>query len=147
MLKQKANLVKSEKGLTVTDDSSTARRGERRAPLTRPSVVDDCTESDWSFFKASWGRYVTACRLEETEVTAHLWSACSESLQKALHNQGATSSTSEAELLDGIRQLAVKKANNLVAVVAFQEMKPQRVEPPYTRESSPCRKEGTSGNS
>ena len=72
LVKQKANLVKLEKGLTVTDDSSAARRGKRRAPLTRPSVMDDCTESDWSFFKASWGRYVTACRLEETEVTAHL---------------------------------------------------------------------------
>ena len=36
LLKQKANLVKSEKGLLVTDDSSAARRDKRRDPLTRP---------------------------------------------------------------------------------------------------------------
>ena len=52
-----------------------------------------------SFFLASWGRYVDTCKLEGVEVTSHLWSACGESLQKALHNQGATSSTSQEDLL------------------------------------------------
>ena len=66
--------------------AATGPKGERRTPLTRPSVNDDCTESDWSFFLASWGRYVNACKLEGMEVTCHLWSTCSESLQKALHN-------------------------------------------------------------
>ena len=96
--------------------------------MPRPTVSDDCTEQDWSFFIASWGRYVEACKLDEGEEMIHLWSACGESLQKALHNQGATSSTSKTDLLDFIHQLVVKKRNNLVAVVEFQGMLQERDE-------------------
>ena len=65
--KQKAIHLKAQKGITVSDDPVSSR-GERRAPLTRPSITEDCTESDWSFFLASWGRYVDACKLEGVEL-------------------------------------------------------------------------------
>ena len=47
---------------------------------------------------------------------------------KALHNQGATSSTTEEDLLETIRLLAVKKRNNLVNVIDFQRMCQERDE-------------------
>ena len=86
------------------------------------------TESDWSFFTASWERYAEACKLEPGEEVRHLWSACSDSLQKTLHNKGAGSEKDKVKLMDIIKQLAVKKRNNLVNVIAFQQMCQERDE-------------------
>ena len=104
----------------------TVHRGERRTPLVRPLVQEDMTEMDWSFFAASWERYAQACRLEPGEEVSHLWSACSDSLQKTLHNKGAGAEKDKVKLLDTIKQLAVKKRNNLVNVIAFQQMCQER---------------------
>ncbi len=71
------------------------------------------TESDWSFFTASWEWYAKACRLEAGEEVSHLWSACCDSLQKTLHNKGAGAETEKTKLLDQMKQLSVKKRNNL----------------------------------
>ena len=106
----------------------TPRAGERRTPLKRPDLEEDCTESDWSFFLASWARYATACKLESGEEISHLWSACSDSLQKQLHNKGAGSETDKGKLLELIKQLAVRKRNNLVNVITFQQMAQERDE-------------------
>ena len=106
----------------------TVCRGERRTPLVRPSVQEDMTETDWSFFAASWERYAQACRLEPGEEVSHLWSACSDSLQKTLHNKGAGAEKDKVKLLHTIKQLAVKKRNNLVNVIAFQQMCQERDE-------------------
>ena len=40
---------------------------ERRAPRKCPTAEENCTESDWSFFVAEWGRYVAAVGLKDEE--------------------------------------------------------------------------------
>ena len=123
-----AKKVTAEKGGVSEAGSDGHSRGERRAPLKRPEIEEDCTESDWSFFVASWDRYVKACKLNSSDEISHLWSACSEALQKALHNQGAQGETDIKSLLERIRLLAVKKRNNLVNVIQFQQMYQERDE-------------------
>ena len=76
-------------------------------------------ESDWSFFSSSWECYMKACLLDEGEEVSHLWSACSDSLQKQLHNKGAASDMDKEKPLEHIHQLAVKKKNNPVNVISF----------------------------
>ena len=126
-----ARKVAAENGGQVEGGSSgggTPRAGERRTPLSRPAIEEDCTESDWSFFLASWTRYTSACKLEAGEEINHLWSACSESLQKQLHNKGAEAEMDKEKFLGLVKQLAVKKRNNLVNVITFQQMAQERDE-------------------
>ena len=101
--------MSAEKG---TPSSDYTARGERRTLLAWPTIKDDCTESDWSFFMASWERYECTCKLDKVEVISHLWSACSDSMQKYLLNKGATNETSKVKMLDRIKKLAVRKRNN-----------------------------------
>ena len=68
--------LESNCGVAATTWSSGEQRGQRRAPLQRPTIQEDCTESDWSFSLACWGRYALACKLHGGEVVSHLWSAC-----------------------------------------------------------------------
>ena len=103
---------------------------ERRAPMKCPVVEESCTESDWSFFTAEWGRYVAAVGLDSDNAGAvrHLWSACSDSLRCALHNDGAQSESDPASLLRRVKSLAVKRRNNLVNITTLQKMGQMRDE-------------------
>ena len=83
-------------------------------------------ESNWSFFVTSWESNVEACKLDNTEEVSHLWSACSGSLQKALHNKGTLGEPDKEKLLEMICLLAVKKRNNLVNVIQFQKIFQER---------------------
>ena len=55
--------------------SGSGTQKERRAPMKCPTVEESCTESDWSFFTAEWGRYVEALWLDSDNAGAvrHLW--------------------------------------------------------------------------
>ena len=97
----------SDQGEHVSGPSQ--QRGEKKASIPRPDIEEGITESDWSFFLASWNRYVTACKLEPGEEISHLWSACSESVQKQLHNKGARNECDKGKLVKLIKQLAVRK--------------------------------------
>ena len=39
---------------------SSNNSGEKRAPMSRPVIEENSTESDCSFFLAEWGRYTEA---------------------------------------------------------------------------------------
>merc|ERR1712082_577945 len=105
-------------------------KSERRAPMKCPVVEENCTESDWSFFVAEWNRYSTAVGLDGDKPGAvrHLWSACSDGLRRALHNDGAQSESLVAQLLQRVKSLAVKRRNNLVNIMRLQKMGQQREE-------------------
>ena len=64
----------------------TGQKGERRAPMERPSIDEGITESDWSFFLAEWSRYKEATAITGPAAVRHLWQCCSETLCRALHN-------------------------------------------------------------
>ena len=88
-------------GVTNPEAGSYAKKGERKAPMERPSMDEGVTEGDWSFFLAEWTRYLEATGLKDDGPgsVCHLWSACSEGLRRALHNDGAGSVTDVVALL------------------------------------------------
>merc|ERR1712082_488581 len=85
-------------------------------------------ESDWSFFSAQWGRYKTSTKLTGESEAQHLWAACSSTLQRSLHNAGAGSITDPVALMAQVKELAVKKRNNLVNIIELQGMGQQHSE-------------------
>ena len=52
----------------------------------------------------------------------HLWAECDIQLQRALHNAGAGALQQPKELKEMIKQIAVKRRNNLVNIVELQRM-------------------------
>ena len=54
----------------VSSRSEDQKKGERKAPMPRPTVEDNITESDWSFFRAEWDRYATATELGDDSAAA-----------------------------------------------------------------------------
>merc|ERR1712239_114631 len=104
--------------------TSVSSKGERKAPMEGPSVDEGVKEGDWSFFLAEWGRYTEAVGLsgDGPGAVRHLWSACSEGLRRALHNDGARDESDPKILLARIKSLAVKQRNNLVNVMTLQGM-------------------------
>ena len=101
---------------------------EKRAVIPRPTVDEGITEGDWSFFVAQWARYKASTGLSGEAEAQHMWAACSEVLQRSLHNAGAGSLVVAEELMEHIKKLAVKKRNNLVNVIELQGMGQQRDE-------------------
>ena len=95
------------------------QKGDR---IPRPVVDENINESDWGFFKSQWHMYVIGTGLTGDAVILHLWQACTEALQHTLHHSGAGSITDPSELLKTIKQLAVKKLNNLVNIIELQKL-------------------------
>ena len=51
-----------------------------------------------------------------------LWAACSEDLQRAMHDGAQVRVTDPTTLMDNIRLISVRKLNNLVNICEFQSM-------------------------
>ena len=98
--------------------------------MSRPTIEESISESDWSFFMAEWQRYVEATELKEDDEAAvrHLWQACSDSLRRALHNDGARSIKDVNVLLNRVKSLCVQRRNNLVNILTLQKMGQERDE-------------------
>ena len=114
----------------VEGTTERAGRGivDKRAAIPRPEVDEGVTESDWSFFTAQWDRYKETTQLSGTTEAQHLWAACSTILQRSLHNAGAGKVTDPVELMTKVKELAVKKRNNLVNIIELQGMGQQHGE-------------------
>ena len=108
---------------SVSTNNDHQRFNEKRDPIPRPKINTNASESDWSFFCAQWERYTAGSNMSQQQQLHQLWAACSEELQRGLHNGGQGQVSDPATLLVNIKVLAVKKLNNLVNVVHFQEMK------------------------
>ena len=93
-----------------SEPSSEGQKGERKAPMEHRAIDEGVTEGDWSFFLAEWDRCSEAVGLKNDGPGAvrHLWSACSEGLRRALHNDGAREETNVEALLSKMKSLAVK---------------------------------------
>merc|ERR1712177_180033 len=87
--------------------------------LVRPTINEDASEADWEFFLTKWKIYVSAAGLVGEELVFQLWNCPSETLQRQLHDLGYRVVSSEVELLQAIKKLAVKKHNNVVKVIEF----------------------------
>ena len=62
---------------------------------------------------------MSAAGLEGEELVFQLWNCPSETLQRQMHDLGYKVVSSEVELLQAIKKLAVKKHNNVVKVIEF----------------------------
>jgi transposase InsO family protein len=106
--------------------------GEAAAPqarakpesLPRPSISEGATEADFTRFQDKWARYKrsTLANYSPQHVSDQLWACCSPELETAVYNTGASSDTAEAELMEGIKRLAVRRQNCLVNVTQFLDM-------------------------
>ena len=100
-------------------DNGDRRRKNIAEKLVRPTIDDDATEADWEFFLTKWKIYVSAAGLVGEDLVFQLWNCPSEGLQRQLHDLGYRVVSSEVELLNAIKKLAVKKHNNVVKVIEF----------------------------
>ena len=101
---------------------------DRRDKIPRPVIDEGINQSDWTFFRSQWDRYVLGTSLSGNSVLLHLWEACTESLQRALYQSGAGTIQDPKVLLNTIQTLAVKSHNNLVNILELQKMGQQRGE-------------------
>ena len=85
---------------------------EKRDSIPRPTIEENSTETDFSFFQAQWGRNVANTNMTENQQVHQLWAACSNSLQKQLHYGGSAKCTKVTQLLSAIKRLAVNRRNN-----------------------------------
>ena len=95
---------------------------DKRDAIPRPKIELNSTESDWSFFIAQWSRYTMGMNMNPSQEIQHLWAACDDMLQRALHNGGGGKVVDPKLLKDHIKQVAVKRCNNLVNIVELQRM-------------------------
>ena len=105
-----------------------ASRGDRRDKIPRPVVDENINESDWSFFHSQWNQYVKGTGLQGPSLVLHLWEACTEPLQRSLHHAGADKEEDMEVLMAKVKQLAVKKRNNLVNIIELHRMGEHRDE-------------------
>lgn len=102
------------------------QKGDR---IPRPVLEENINESDWGFFKSQWNMHVKGTGISGEAEIIHLWQSCSEPLQRSLHYAGAGSIITTEDLLNTIKQIAVKKRNNLVNFIELQKMGQFRDEP------------------
>ncbi|MEC8567847.1 MAG: hypothetical protein VXY56_06100, partial [Pseudomonadota bacterium] len=94
-----------------------AAQAVKPEPISRPTLTSDISEEDWNFFLSQWQAYKNATMLSGPNLIFQLSSCCDKGLNKALNrvHGSSTSKMSENELLDAIKQLAVKEESLLVA--------------------------------
>lgn len=90
--------------------------------LPRPTIQENSSGADWSFFKTQWSWCMQGSNMTAQQQVHHLWASCTQSLQRSLQNSGAHNLTDPKLLMEDIRLLAVKQKNNLVNVVELQRM-------------------------
>ena len=92
LLATQSSVAGSDSGSTTpsvqqSSDNSAARPFiDKRDALPRPQIEENISSADWAFFKGQWDRYVHGSNMSSTQQVHHLWAACSQKLQRALHN-------------------------------------------------------------
>ena len=59
---------------------------DKRDALPCPQVEENISSSDWAFFRGQWDQYVYGSNMSDQQQVHHFWAACSQKLQRALHN-------------------------------------------------------------
>ena len=93
------------------------RRKNVAEKLVRRTIEEDASEADWEFFLTKRKIIVSGAVLVGEELVFQLWNCPSETLQRQMHDLGQRVVSSEVELLQAIKKLAVNKHNNVVKVI------------------------------
>ena len=109
---------------------------------TRPAVTAGMNESDWNFFLHEWGRYSRQTGIKEAVLRDELWSCMETELRQLAFSEGFRATT-ENDLLQQIKNLAVTVLHPSVHVIALHNMTQQEGE---TIKSFAARVKGTAGN-
>ena len=96
------------------------------APMPRPTMERQMSQQEWRQFTERWGRY-KAVALEpwsysRAQTANELWACCPKELQDDLQNVGITLTSTEQEITDQIKELAVKTPNWLLSLCNFMKM-------------------------
>lgn len=122
-IKAETAKILAEKYNNQDRDRTEERRFHQKSDsIPRPSIQEGSSDSDWSFFEAQWKCYTMGSNMTAAEEIQQLWAACTQSLQRQLHNGGGTRAKTPTQLLSSIKFLAVKRHNNIVNIVEFQRM-------------------------
>lgn len=116
------NSLDDESLADETTPSTQRRDRHKLEAIPRPKISTNATQSDWSFFVSKWTRYVSGSKMSDEQQINQLLAACSDDLQLSLHCGNSANITNPAILMENIRLIAVKKLNNLVNIVNFQQM-------------------------
>ena len=115
-----------------TEDARTPRLNcPKPAQLPRPELQEDASEQEWDHWKAKWERYKRSCLvgMDKTMVVDHLWACCTKELESAIWKQIGKNVDTEAELLELMKRLGVKKRNIMLNKVVFLDMMQDAGEP------------------
>eukprot|EP00111_Clytia_hemisphaerica_P012758 TCONS_00037534-protein len=76
--------------------------------IARPTISKDTTEEDWNTFVKKWNLFKNGTDIPATQITTHLWQCCDPDLETELFKDVKDiAATTEADLLDAIKRLAV----------------------------------------
>ena len=97
--------------------------------LSRPNLSEEITEVEWNFFLSEWRRYKRSTGLTGQSCVDQLWACATDSLKRNCHQSGATDTTTENQLLEVMKRLAIKAQNKMVNVVQFLTLAQDTDEP------------------
>ena len=109
---------------------------------TRPAVTAGMNESDWNFFLHEWRRYSHPTGIKDEVLRDELWSCMETDLRQLAFSEGF-SATTEDDLLQQIKRLAVTVLHPSVHVITLHSMTQQEGE---TTTSFAARVKKTAGN-
>ena len=93
----------------------------------RPSVQAGMSETDWTFFVHKWNRYVRQTKLEGQQLIDELWACMDSEIERLAFNDNIAATT-QSEIMESIKKLAVTVLHPSLHVVALHEMKQQSSE-------------------
>ena len=102
-----------------TKEDSSESRPDR---FPRPEITDPASDTEWSYFLSSWEAYKCATRITGQQACDQLWHCPTEGLKKKVFDSGVRPINTEEEILAGIKRLCVKAHNNMINIMAFQEL-------------------------
>ena len=102
-----------------------------KAKIDRPKLSFGCTSENFVYFTKKWKSYKKMAHLQASEYADHLLACCDEDLDKAIHQEyeKEINEISEADLLQLMEKIAVRKEKQIVARVCLLNMKQERDEP------------------
>ena len=111
-----------------TGEASGGVRKPEKFP--RPEIKLDSSAEDWSEFLETWKQYKEEYALQGAGLIRQLFAACSDVLKHSLSRStgGSQFSKSEQQLLDLMKQLAVRYQNPAVHVLEFLGLSQQQDE-------------------
>ena len=90
----------------------------------QPTLTEDVSDAGWNLFYTNWARFKRTYlrNFTDADLSDLLHYSCSDKLVKAIHNIGLPKPCSEADMLDAMKKMAVKKQNALVKTLRFYRM-------------------------